>query len=70
MPDGIVELGKFMNEASAWLARATLDANGIVSEVIHRPGTAMAGPWVLAVRAEEAQKAAQLLKEMSAAASA
>jgi hypothetical protein len=70
MPDDIIELGGFRDEASAWLARAMLDANGIVSEVVHRPRTGMVGPWRLAVRTEDASAAARLIKAAPAAPSA
>jgi hypothetical protein len=70
MAGGIVDLGDFPDEASAWLARAVLDANGIPSEVIHRPRTGMVGPWLLAIRAEHADAAARLLKAAPDGASA
>ena len=37
MPDEIVELSEFPDEASAWLARAVLESNGIPSQVITDP---------------------------------
>ncbi len=67
MPDGIVELGQFQDEPSAWLARAELEANGIPSQVVNPypypyPGLV---PIRLAVREEDADAAARILKAAS-----
>lgn len=65
MSDGIVEAGRFPDEASAWLARAVLEANGIRSEVItthYARGLPFRSGAVLAVRAEDAEAARALLK--------
>jgi hypothetical protein len=62
MPDEIVELSEFPDEASAWLARAVLESNGIPSQVITDPPYAHPWPRVrLAVREKDAQAAARLL---------
>jgi len=66
MPDEIVELSGFQNEASAWLARAVLEASGIPSQVINDPPYAHPWPRVrLAVRAKDAPSAVRLLKRDS-----
>jgi hypothetical protein len=66
MPNEIVELSDFQDEASAWLARAMLEANGIPSEVIVQPPYAHPLPRVrLAVRAADAPAAVRLLREAS-----
>jgi hypothetical protein len=63
MTDGIVELESFLDEPSAWVARAVLLANGIPSEVLTDPPYAHPRPRVrLAVRAEDAEAAYRLLK--------
>lgn len=63
MPGEIVELGDFQNEASAWLARAVLEANGIPSQVINDPPYAHPRPRVrLAVLATDVQSAVRLLQ--------
>ena len=62
MTDGLVELRKFSDEPSAWIARAVLQAGGIASEVLvsHPYGDPL--PTVrLIVRAADATTAAQLL---------
>jgi hypothetical protein len=64
MADAIVELSDFRDEASAWLARAVLEANGIPSEVIVQPPYAHPLPRVrLAVRATDAHAAVRLLRD-------
>ena len=63
MPDEIVELSQFQDEASAWLARAVLEAAGIPSEVIVDPPYAHPWPRVrLALRAEDLPAAVSLLQ--------
>ena len=65
MADSIIEAGWFPDEASAWLARGVLEANGIRSEVItshYARGLPFRGGAILAVRAEDAQTARELLK--------
>jgi hypothetical protein len=68
MPDDIVELGAFQDEPSAWIARAVLEASGIRSQVISLfqshglPGPVRAR---LAVRAEDAAAAMEILKQAS-----
>jgi hypothetical protein len=59
----VVEIRSFADEASAWLARAVLEANGIAAEVIGFQGpNALPAPRVrLAVRAEDAPDALRLL---------
>jgi hypothetical protein len=66
MPNEIVELSDFQDEASAWLARAVLEANGIPSEVVVQPPYAHPVPRVrLAVRARDAAAAVRLLQDAS-----
>lgn len=63
MSDRIVELEDFLDEPSAWVARAVLRANGIRSEVLTDPPYAHPRPRVrLAVRAEDAAEALRLLR--------
>jgi hypothetical protein len=66
MAEGIVQVGRFPDEASARLARAVLEANGIRSEVItsHYIGRGLLFPGevILEVRSEDAEAARQLLK--------
>jgi hypothetical protein len=63
MNDDIVEVGDFPDEASAWLARAVLEANGIGSEVFYfRSPHALPSPRArLIVRREEAEAARRVL---------
>jgi hypothetical protein len=64
--DGIVEVGSFPNEPSAWLARAVLEAAGIPSQVITDPPYVLALPLVrLAVRVEDAEAAIKALRASS-----
>ena len=68
MADDIVELGAFQDEPSAWLARAVLEANGIRSEVIsmREPrGLPVPVRARLAVRAQDAAAALELLRQAS-----
>jgi hypothetical protein len=66
MPDEIVELSAFKDEASAWLARAVLEAAGIPSEVLTDPPYAHPWPRVrLALRAKDVPAAVRLLKPTS-----
>jgi hypothetical protein len=60
----VVEIGDFADEASAWLARAVLEANGIGSEVVYfRSPHALPTPRSrLAVRIEDAEEARRLLR--------
>jgi len=61
---GLVELRDFPDEASAWVARAVLEAGGIASEVLvnHPFGDPL--PKVrLVVRAADAEAAVRLLAE-------
>jgi hypothetical protein len=63
MPDEIVELDFGLDEAGAWLARATLQANGIPSEVLTSFSTGQSGGAVrLAVRVQDVDAARRLLK--------
>ncbi len=63
MGDGIVELGNFQDEPSAWLARAEREANGIRSEVISRHSYALPLPRIrLAVRQQDVEAALRVLK--------
>ena len=62
MSDGIVELGSFPDEPSAWLARAELEANGIRSEVISGAYDLSLPKVRLAVREEDAVAALRVLK--------
>jgi hypothetical protein len=63
MNDDSVEIGDFPDEASAWLARAVLEANGIGSEVVYfRSPHALPSPRArLIVRREEAEDARRVL---------
>ncbi len=70
MPGSIVHLGDSHDEASAWLARALLDAHNIPSEVVHVLSTGLTGRWHLAVRAEHAAAAAALLNAPNGGAAA
>ena len=66
MTDGIVEVGSFPNEPSAWVARAVLEAAGIPSHVITDPPYILALPRVrLAVRVQDAEAAIRALKASS-----
>jgi hypothetical protein len=66
MPDGIVELKSFPDEPSAWLARAVLAAHGIHAEVLTDGSYPHLHPRVrLAVRADEARAALELLESSS-----
>jgi hypothetical protein len=66
MPDGIVELKSFPDEPSAWLARAVLAAHGIAAQVLSDGSYPHLHPRVrLAVRAEDAQVALELLESRS-----
>ncbi len=63
MTDGIVELERFQDEPSAWVARAVLQAAGIPSQVITDPPYAHPRPRVrLAVRVEDAEAAIKALR--------
>jgi len=68
MADDILELGAYQDEASAWIARAVLEANGIRSEVIsmfQSHGLPAPVRARLAVRAEDAAAAIEILKQAS-----
>ncbi len=67
MPDRIVELGSFADEAGAWLARAELEINGIRAAVTE-PNTLHIVPGArvrLAVREQDVEEARRILKAMS-----
>lgn len=63
MSGDIVEVGDFPDEATAWLARAVLEANGIGAEVIYfRSPHALPSPRArLIVRREDADEARRVL---------
>ncbi len=66
MADDVVEIGRFDNEAAAWIARAVLEANGIRSEVVaSHQGRGLPFPIRarLAVRAEDAAAALEILEQ-------
>jgi hypothetical protein len=61
--DGIVKIGSFDNEPSAWLARAELEANGIRCEVISRHSYALPLPKIrLAVCEEDVEAVQRVLR--------
>jgi len=63
MTERIVVLDRFPDEASAWIARAVLQAGGIVSEVlVDRPYVWPLPVVRLAVRADDAAEARRLLE--------
>ena len=63
MTEGIVVLETFSDEASAWIARAVLQAGGIAAEVlVDRPYVWPLPIVRLVVRAEDAAEAARLLE--------
>lgn len=67
MPDRIVELGSFADEAAAWLARAALEANGIRAAV-SGPNSLHIVPGArvrLAVREHDVEEARRILKAMA-----
>ncbi len=67
MPDRIVELGSFADEAAAWLARAELEANGIRAAVTE-PNTLHVVPGArvrLAVREQDVEAARRILRAMA-----
>jgi hypothetical protein len=69
--DGIVELGSFQDEASAYLARAALAASGIRSEVVAMHAYALPVPKVrLAVREQDAAAALGILNSLAGGPSA
>ena len=71
MSDGIVELGGFHDEPSAYLARAELAAKGIRAEVITVHAYALPAPKVrLAVREQDVEAAIKILNSISDAPSA
>jgi hypothetical protein len=71
MPDRIVELGRFQDEPSAWLARAELEAAGIPSRVISGHSNVPLPPlFRLAVREEDVEAALAILKSAAAGPSA
>lgn len=62
MGDGIVEVGAYQDEPSAWIARTRLAAGGIRSEVLADHLYALPVPRVrLVVREEDAEAARRIL---------